>query len=869
MSDMLVEREGCLASLAAALGQAVAGHGRLVLIGGEAGVGKTSVVTAFAADVPDHVHVRRGVVDNLTTPVALGSVVEAIPELSDVVEAGAVIDRRRLFRRLREAIATAPTVLILEDVHWADEATLDILRFLGRRLDGMRLLALVTFRDEEVTRRHPLAVTMGDLATASGVERMTIKPLSVAAVRALVAASGTGIDPDRMHERTGGNAFYVTEVLAAPGDDVPATVRDAVLARIMRLPAPARDVLAAAAVLGQPSDAELLADVAGRLADSVDECVDHGLLVSDRAGWAFRHELARAAVENTLSQAHSTELHGRAFDALVARQVDDDRLLAHHAALGGRRERAAHHAARAAERAARLGAHREAVDQYRLALRLHAADSGTREQLLVALSYECYLTDELESALTARRMAMELAELAGAPQSVGQHQRWLSRLSWFLGRNAESERYALRAIATLEPGGDGHELAMAYSNKAQLCMLSGDAAGAERWGERALEIARRTGDRDVEIHALNNVGAAMLAREGTIEGWTLLQRSLDLALAHDAHEHVARAYTNLASMAVTNRRLADAEGVLRAGLAYCADRDLDSWWLYMRALRSRSLAEQGRYAEAEATARTVLGHPRLSPISAIVAGVAAAQVTLRRGGDAEALLADTWDLARATGEAQRLVPVAATLAEARWVAGLDPPVTALDIAWSAAVAHPVAWEVAETAFWRGVAGLSVPAPVPLPEPFRLLRDQRWREAADAWHQAGCPLWEAHALARDPSMHAARAALSIVDELGAPALRTAFLRLRHSRGLPVPRGPRATTSVNPAALTARELEVLRLIADGLSNADIAGRLFLSEKTVGHHVSAILRKVGEPSRGRAAAWAMQRGLIEAAGTAAEPR
>jgi DNA-binding CsgD family transcriptional regulator len=203
--------------------------------------------------------------------------------------------------------------------------------------------------------------------------------------------------------------------------------------------------------------------------------------------------------------------------------------------------------------------------------------------------------------------------------------------------------------------------------------------------------------------------------------------------------------------------------------------------------------------------------------------------------------------------------VAAALAESSWLTGLDPPTAALDTAWSAAIAHPIAWEIGEIAFWRELAGLPVSSPVPLPEPFALMVDRQWSAAAEVWHTMGCPLWRAHALVRDPSVEAGRDALTIVDELGASAVRSAFVQLRHNRGLPVPRGPRAAATENPAALTGRELEVLHLIADGLSNADIASRLFLSEKTVGHHVSAILRKVGEPSRGRAAAWAVQRGLI----------
>jgi DNA-binding NarL/FixJ family response regulator len=138
-------------------------------------------------------------------------------------------------------------------------------------------------------------------------------------------------------------------------------------------------------------------------------------------------------------------------------------------------------------------------------------------------------------------------------------------------------------------------------------------------------------------------------------------------------------------------------------------------------------------------------------------------------------------------------------------------------------------------------------------------EQDWTGAAEEWRQRRCPLWAALALAASPELADGRRALEIVDELGAPAVRRAVLRDRHARGLPVPRGPRGSSRGNPALLTARELEVLQLLADGLSNADLAQRLYLSEKTVGHHVSAVLRKVGEPTRSRAVAAALRRRLI----------
>src|SRR6266700_3860445 len=240
MADVLIERAGFLASLEGLLGEALDGSGRLVLLGGEAGVGKTTLAEALAAparadDAAAGPAVRRGSCDNVTTAEALGPILDAFPELITAVDDEAGVSMLRLFRNVRGALSGSPMLLLLEDVHWADEATLDILRYLGRRLAGVRLMILATFRSEEVGRDHPLTVVMGDLPGLPGVVRMHVPPLSVTGVRRLLDAAGSALDAEAIFQRTGGNPFYVTEVLAAAAEHVPATVRDAVLARVSRL----------------------------------------------------------------------------------------------------------------------------------------------------------------------------------------------------------------------------------------------------------------------------------------------------------------------------------------------------------------------------------------------------------------------------------------------------------------------------------------------------------------------------------------------------------------------------------------------------------------------------------------------------------
>lgn len=857
---MLVEREGELSALRGMLDAAIQGHGALVFIGGEAGIGKTSLVHEVMDMAAGRVAIRRGYADNIATADALGALSDAVPEI--VESLGASATRIRILRQMTAVLGAEPTLLVLEDVHWADEASLDLLRYVGRRIADLPLLVLATHRDDEVPARHPLSIVMGELAALPAVSRLQVRPLTVDGVRELVDESGADVDPQRLHARTAGNAFFVTELLTSSTDEttLPETVRDAVLARTAGMSTAARRVVDAAAVLRRTTSVPLLTAVAGSPSAAVDECVASGVLVTSSDGVAFRHDLARLSVEDAIPPGERAELHAAALRELTLIDPSEHRALAHHAAACGNWPAVLVHAPAAASRAARLGAHRQAVEHYRMALRTPSVAPEQRAHLFEQLSFECYLTELTEEALVARRQAMELFELIGDVESVGRAQRWLSRLSWFLGRNADAERYAERAISTLQGVGSGHELAMAYSNMSQLRALGHDCTAAVSWGERALAMAREIGDREVQMHALNNVGTAMRMVGQSVQGRQQLNRSLELALADDAHEHAARAYTNLGFSMYVSRELGSSEQVLRAGIVYCEERDLDSWTRYMSATLVAVLTEQGRYDDAIAIADPLLAHPQLAPISRIPAAVARSRIEVYRGSGLGEAFDTVEQTARTTGEGQRLIPVAAARAEAAWIEGrTDAIEAAVDIAWDVAVRHPEGWELGELAWWLDRAGIRRELPVAAAEPFTLMLSGRWQDAAAQWQSLGCPLWAALSLANDPSLDAGRTAADTALSLGATAVHAAIVRTRHAAGLPVPRGPRATTRSNGAHLTARELDVLRLVSDGLSNAEVAERLFLSERTVAHHVSAVLRKLGETSRGRAVAAARRDGIV----------
>ena len=508
--------------------------------------------------------------------------------------------------------------------------------------------------------------------------------------------------------------------------------------------------------------------------------------------------------------------------------------------------------------------HREAAEHFARALRhAGALPAERRAELWERRSYECYLTQQIEPAVAARREALALHRARGDRVREGDSHRWLSRLAWFAGDRAVAVGQARRAVELLEAEPPGAELAMAYSNQAQLCMLADDARGAIESGSRAIELAERLGETETLVHALNNVGAAEACRNLT-GGGEKLKRSLALALESGMEEHVARAYTNLGAGAVRARRYAAADRHLSAGIAYCEEHDLDAWAAYMSGWLARMHFEQGRWNEAADHASRILLGAGLAVPSRIIPLTVLGQLRARRGdphpGD---LLDEALELARRTQELQRLAPVAAARAEARWLDGKPDAVgPETDQALALALEAGDAWALGELYAWRRRAGIEDQvevAQVVAPYASELRGD--WTAAAQRWAELGCPYEAALALADSGEEAALEHALARLQRLGAvPAARGTAQRLRRLGVRSIARGPRRSTIGNPGQLTSRQIEILELLREGLTNAEIGARLYITPKTVAHHVSALLGKLDVGSRKQAAAEAVRLGLAE---------
>jgi DNA-binding CsgD family transcriptional regulator len=845
-------------------GVRASGRGRLVLVAGEAGIGKSVLVEAFCARFAPG-QVLWGACDALLTPRPIGPLVDIAAqtggELLALVEGEASpSDLVAALARLRRD--RAPLIVVLEDLHWADDATLDVVRLLARRCAALGALVVATYRDDELNRVHPLRVVLGEMPR-SGVRRILLEPLSRAAVERLAAPAR--VDAAILHERTNGNPFFVTEALGAGGVSVPETVRDAVLARAARLDAKQRELLDAVAILPVRAELWLLETIVGDRLAELEGCLASGMLRGTPDTVSFRHEIARVAVEDALPADLARALHRHALAALAAplRGRIDLARVAHHAAAAGDADAVLRYAPQAGEQAAALRAHREAAAQYARALRFaDGLSSAERAALLERRSYECYLTDSMDAAIAARQAALSEYRACGDRLREGDAHRWLSRLQWFAGNNPAAEQSALAAIDVLDQLPAGREQAMAYSNMAQLRMLAGDLDCARAWGSRAIELAERLGESEIFVHALTNVGTAELS-SGLDEGERKLERALQIAVREGLEEHVARAHTNLACLGVEAHNYALASRHLEAGIDYCRDHDLDAWGLYMLSWQARFELERGRWAQAAQAATAVLARPGVAATSRITALAILGRLRARRGDpDPWTPLDEATRLAAVTGEAQRLLPVALARAETRWLGG-EPHLiaTETDTALEAAISRGDLWASGELLLWRRRAGLADQhASTAVAEPLRLELEGEYEHAAKSWVAVGNPYEAALALIGGDSEQSLRNGLAQLQQLG--ATRTAAHAARKLRRLgarDMRQGPRPVTRANPAGLTRRELEVLDLLAAGTRNAQIAEQLVLSRRTVDHHVSAIMRKLAAVTRTEAVARAAELGII----------
>ena len=860
----LIERENQMQQLKTAFAEAEAGNGRIALVYGEAGIGKTSLVQKFAADCPENIQLLQGACDALFTPRPLDPIHDmarqTLPELQNLLQKSAdwLTVAQTFLSHLENS--TAPNIVIVEDVHWADEATLDFITFLGRRLSTTATLLILTYRDDEIELSHPLRLVLGRLATSGILHRISLPSLTLAGVQQL--AKEKEVNTQALHRQTNGNPFFVTEILAS-GQTIPETVRDAVLARFARLSPMGKQTLEAAAMIGARIEPWLLSQVASREAAAAEECIATGMLQVQADLYAFRHELARQAILDVVSPQRKAELHKVVLAKLEQAPTGQQNLarLANHADGASDPQATLKYARLAAQQARAASSHREATAQYARALRFaNSLPAAEKAALLEAYAHECNIVGKQVEGIAAREAAVEIWREANAPLKVGENLTLMVIMLFGMGQTAVAEQVCQQAIERLETLPPSLELAQAYRVRASLYMLQRDMAGALEWAAKALALTEHFNSTEDLAAVYNTIGSAYIIFDYE-QGQYYLKKSLAIAREHALPTQIAAALVNLGSGAGEVHRYREAFHFLKEGIAFTTEREQHSSRLYMTAWLALTQLYLGEWDEAALTAAAVLQYPDVPAISQIMALLALGRLRARRGdpGTWEAL-DEALMLAEQTETLQRIAPVRAARAEAAWLAGDNRRTLAeAQAAYQIAVVKKHPWFTGELAFWAWRAGETWPLPTWTAASYAQQIAGKWQAAANAWQQQECPYEQALALA-DGDATAQLAALEKFGQLEAAPAADWLRQKMHAAGVRgIPRGPRPTTQENPFNLTQREMDVLELLSEGLSNADIAQRLTISPRTVEHHVSAVLGKLSVHSRVEAATLAHQLNLL----------
>ena len=845
----LIERAEPLATLERYLDEA-ATTGRFVLIRGEAGIGKTALLRAFLQDRSSTASVFWGSCDGVSTPQPYGpfeDMADALgPELRRMFDMNA--SRGELGRWLLKRLSSGPAhVLVIEDIQWADQATLDLLGFLARRIEPVPVLVLVTHRDREGDA-PALARILGGVASLPVVRQLPLEPLSLAGVAGL--AGDRDVDVHALHRITAGNPFYLHEVLDAGAARIPVSVMDAVRARVELLDERGRRALQVAAVIGVRAEPWMIAAIAGEDVIGIDDCIRIGLLTKEE-GIAFRHELTRMVVVEDLPVIRGIALHRRALDTLERAGAADAARLAYHAEGSADREAVLRHASSAGRQALATGSLHEAIAQFNRTLRFaDGLEPARRAELVEPLSQALYLVNQQPEAYHRAVEAVALRRQAGDARMLAANLSLLAMAAWSDGRDAEAWQAGREALMLAERLGDSHELGMANVTLGTLGLVSSPYDMARSMSERALEIGRRINDAEVTANALVNLGTVELD-EGQETGWATLGEALRLGRNSNLADVVDRALNNLGCMAHEWRRFQLALDYFRELEEHSEQSEIDRWSVRVE-LAGIALA-LGDWDLAESHARAVVEAAAVNALDRGSAMVHLAQLAIRRGQPGWAAWLDS-----ASRIAERLPTImlrwriVVARAEQAWLDG-DLTSVVQDLTDAYAIAREGGFRagIGELGLWLWRAGALAVLDERAEKGNVLAVAGRAREAAAEWERLEMPYEAALCLAEssDPAdVQRAHAELARLDAT-AVAHKVA-LRLR-DLGRPVPRGPRPSTRSNPRGLTEREQEIALLLAQGLSNAEIADRLVVSPKTVGHHVSAVLAKLAIRRRAEVAA------------------
>lgn len=869
---MLLEREAAINTFNNAIEESKRA-GKVLLLSGEAGMGKTTLLEHMREISKDTCNVYWSGCDPLFTPRPFAPIHDFArqfaPELFPLLNSNDKTANTAsqiilaFFNRLERL--DKPTLLIIEDVHWADNATLDMLQYIVRRISVVPCLLCLSYRVDEVTLEHPFS-TVINLVPSAHARRTELAPLSLSSVRSL--AKGKHSNPEKLYEISSGNPFFISEILATDQElnqDVPSSVKDAVGARLNSLNKDEKSLLTVLCFIPYSIPVVLIKRLFPEgNQSSLETCLARKFLNTDIDGeFRFNHELSRLAILSTVPIHIQKQTHTSILAAIEALELTDNLAwLVHHAELALDHVKVLEYAPEAAIQAAKLGAHKESASYYSKAIKyIEYADTELAAKLYESWAYESGLTIQTDtSVIDARRTAITLYRALGRKEKVAENLRNLSRLYWYQGQSERAEQLANQAISEFEQLPASSELAMAYSMRSQLDMLNDRTQSAIVWGEKALSIEKQFPNPMVRAHALTNVGSA-LVMHGDASGEVLLQESLKVSIEHGIHEEAARVYTNYSDYCVRFKLLDKAEEMSTQGIQFDIAHELDAWTYYLVGLQAQLRLEQGRLIDAETIAKGVKSLKNQTILMQLPSLIVLAKTQLRMGVDEYAdNLQEALKNAISINEYQYLVPIHFAFIEQAWL--LDNANAANEhIDLISKIANEVlnTWQIGELITWHKRFGLAIineeeqqALYLRAAKPYQLEFDGEYVNAAKHWLSLSMPYHAGLAYMQiDDSDTFMQEAINLLEPISAHAALKKLRKLASYRGLneslsKAKRGPYSKTRQHPAQLTSKEQYVLRLLVTGASNQEIATMMSRSQRTIENHVSSILSKLSVNNR-----------------------
>ncbi len=863
----LIERDRFLALLQEHFINVANGEGHCILLSGEAGIGKTALIKAFCKQQAGNSSIYQGACDNLFTPRPLAPLYDILWQVNKErwPASPSIEGRSSLFANFFQELRTkkGKLLIVFEDIHWADEGTLDFIRFFARRIYQLPCLFILTYRDDEIHSRHPLRNVLGQLP-ADSFTKMQLTPLSKEAV--VEMAIQKGYNGEDVYSISGGNPFYVNEILANYSPGVPDNIKDSILSVYERQKEGTKNAWQIWSVMPEGLEVDRVAKIKSALGKAIDHCFAISVILVQSGKVVFKHELYRRTIEESLTLFKRMELNKMILELYLDSFKENGEIerILHYAKNANEKKLVVKYAPEAAEKAALIGAHKEASKLFLTAIEyFEGNDTNQLAKFYEAYAYECYLSNQIKEAIAFTEKALNLWKEKADIGKTGDSLRFLSRLWWFDGNRKNAENFALQAIEVLKDESASSTKAMAFSNMSQLKMLSDEPSECFLWGEKAIVMAKELCNEEILSHAMNNVGSVQMCISSTEQdGIAMLQQSLEIALKNSYHENAARAFTNLSSGSVKIKNHALAGRSLEEGIRYCEERDLDSWTAYMLSWKARLDLDKGNWTQARNLADNLLKNENQPAIIKITAFIVLAKIIMRRGEkDALTLLLKAKAMSFETMELQRVIPSMVALLEYEWLTG-KTIIEKNDIDQTSRLMQRagIDWEKNEFAFWMKIAGRHLVPAQEIAEPGDISSEAKASKAAAFWEKSECPYEQALVLfeGKDDDK---RKAIVLVQNLGAVAVYEKMKQEMRNLGIKnIPRGIRNSTRSNAAFLTGREIDVLQLLKGEMQNKEIAAQLYISAKTVDHHVSNILFKLDADSRSKAVTQAVRMGILK---------